>query len=206
MNKASTKKIVFTALFAALICAGCFISIPLPGLVPITVQNMFAVLAGTVLGGVQGAAAVGIFLILGAVGIPVFSGVKGGFAILTGPTGGFLIGYFLGALVAGLILGKPSVSEKKPTALNVIAVIIATVVGFVLNYLPGIPWFLAVMAGRGAEKTVSQAMQACLIPFIPGDSIKIVVTIILTLILRPVCARFLYSDYEEDDIAKNSKK
>ena len=77
----STIRSVFIALFAALICSGCFISIPI-GLVPVTVQNMFALMSGVILGSIHGAAAVGIFLLLGALGIPVFSGVKGGIAII----------------------------------------------------------------------------------------------------------------------------
>ena len=98
MNTATLKS-VFTALFAALICAGSVIAIP-AGPVPIVLQNAFAVLAGLLLGPIQGAGAVGLFLIAGALGLPVFSGGKGGFAVFAGPTGGYLAGYFFAALVA----------------------------------------------------------------------------------------------------------
>lgn len=189
-----TLQSVFVSLFAALICAGCFISIPLPGLVPITLQNMFAVMAGTIMGSVQGAGAVGLFLILGCIGVPVFSGMHGGIGVLTGPTGGFLIGYFLGALAAGLILGKPTLKEDRKNPVFVAKVCLATVFGFVLNYLPGIPWFLSVMTNRGKDMALGTALKACLIPFIPGDVIKIVVTVILTLALRPVIARYFSGD------------
>ena len=192
--KSSTLRSVFIALFAALICAGCFISVPLPGLVPITVQNMFAILSGVLLGNIQGAAAVGIFLVLGSIGVPVFSGMTGGLAIMTGPTGGFLIGYFLGALAAGLIAGIPRVAEKKRTVKTTLRIILATLAGFFCNYLPGIPWFMSVMTSRGKEVDLAFALKACLIPFIPGDTIKIVVTIILAMVLRPTVARYLYPE------------
>ncbi|MBQ3966511.1 MAG: biotin transporter BioY [Treponema sp.] len=196
----STIRSVFIALFAALICSGCFISIPI-GLVPITVQNMFALMSGVILGSIHGAAAVGIFLLLGALGIPVFSGVKGGIAIISGPTGGFLIGYFVGALAAGLIAGSPKLEEKKLTAKVVGKIILATLVAFILNYAAGIPWFMSVMEAKGAAKSLHEALKICLIPFIPGDSIKIIVTIILSLLIRPVVARYLADD--DADIKKD---
>ncbi len=196
----STIRSVFIALFAALICSGCFISIPI-GLVPVTVQNMFALMSGVILGSIHGAAAVGIFLLLGALGIPVFSGVKGGIAIISGPTGGFLIGYFVGALAAGLIAGSPKLEEKKLTAKVVGKIILATLVAFILNYAAGIPWFMSVMEAKGAAKSLHEALKICLIPFIPGDSIKIIVTIILSLLIRPVVARYLADD--DADIKKD---
>ncbi len=196
----STIRSVFIALFAALICSGCFISIPI-GLVPVTVQNMFALMSGVILGSIHGAAAVGIFLLLGALGIPVFSGVKGGIAIISGPTGGFLIGYFVGALAAGLIAGSPKLEEKKLTAKIVGKIILATLVAFILNYAAGIPWFMSVMEAKGAAKSLHEALKICLIPFIPGDSIKIIVTIILSLLIRPVVARYLTDD--DADIKKD---
>ncbi|MCR5724700.1 MAG: biotin transporter BioY [Treponema sp.] len=185
---------VFVAMFAALISAGCFISVPLPGLVPISIQNMFAILSGILLGNIQGAAATGLFLTLGALGIPVFSGMTGGFAVLTGPTGGFLAGYFFGSLAAGLIAGRPVPSEKKRTVPLVVKIILATLAGYFINYALGIPWFISVMTGRGKDVDLAFALKACLIPFIPGDSIKIVLTIILGLLLRPTVGRYLSPD------------
>ena len=157
---------------------------------------MFAAMAGVILGGIHGAAATGIFLLLGSLGIPVFSGVKGGFAVIAGPTGGFLIGYFVGALAAGLIAGSPKLEEKKLTAKIVLKNALATIVTFLLHYAAGIPWFMSVMESRGAAKSLHDALKICLIPFIPGDLIKIVVTIILSLVIRPVVARYLSATEE----------
>src|SRR6056297_2752500 len=80
------------ALLVALISAGAFISVPIPGSpVPIVLQNMFVILAGLVLPAGWAALTVGVYLLLGAVGLPVFAGATGGLAHLAGPTGGFLM-------------------------------------------------------------------------------------------------------------------
>ncbi|MDR2182111.1 MAG: biotin transporter BioY, partial [Treponema sp.] len=103
-----------TALFAALIAAGAFISFPLPfSPVPVVLQNFFAVLSGLVLGPVRGSAAVALYLLAGALGLPVFAGAAGGIAHFAGPTGGFLAGYLLAGLAAGLIAGKPRKRDSR---------------------------------------------------------------------------------------------
>lgn len=179
-------KAVFTALFAALIVVSAFISIPLPGSpVPIVLQNMMPVLAAALLGGVQGAGAAGLFLLAGSLGLPVFAGGRGGMAIILGPTGGFLIGYFLAAAAAGFYIGKPSPEQKTPLH----KIIIGTLLGFVLIYIPGIAQFIKI-TGKGLTEALSLA---CL-PFLPGDGLKAVLTVVLAAKLRPVIARYLYKD------------
>ncbi|MBP5283418.1 MAG: biotin transporter BioY [Treponema sp.] len=197
MNK-STLSAVYIALFAALICFGCFISIPV-GLIPITFQNMFAIMSGVMLGDFSGAVSAAIFLVLGSLGLPVFSGVKGGLAVVLGPTGGFLAGYLAGALIAGLIAGKPRLEEKNLSPKAVLKISLAVILGFTANYIPGIWRFMSVMEASGSAKTLSETLNLCLIPFIPGDSIKIVLTIVLSLSLRPVIARYLTSDEDTDE-------
>src|SRR5574344_2227740 len=127
---------VLTALFAALISAGCFIQIPLPGGVPIVLQDMLAMLSGMMLGPVYGTAAVLVFLILGCIGLPVFSGKAGLHVLIAGPTGGFLFGYLLGALAAGIILSLLLPTSKKQSTLKsyiaiTVAGLVATIVVFV---------------------------------------------------------------------------
>lgn len=209
-KKANMLRSTFTALFAALICVGCFISIPLPGGVPITVQNLFAVLAGLILGPLQGAGAVGLFLILGGLGIPVFSGVVGGIAILIGPTGGFLWGYFIAALVAGFIVGTPSVREKQFSVKQWIRIAIASLVGFALIYVPGVPWFRhivlsnpenslhTVIKGLSVGEQFKKVLGWTVTPFIAGDIIKIVISVPLAAIIRPVAAKYLYPNDEKE--------
>ncbi len=91
-------------LFAALISIGAYIAIPIPGTpVPIVLQNMFIILAGFILGPWWGLAAVIFYLMLGAAGLPVFSGGTGGLVKFAGPTGGYLLGYIPAIIVFGLV-------------------------------------------------------------------------------------------------------
>ena len=194
----------FVALFAAFICVGCFLRIPV-GVVPIVLQNAICILCAILLGGWKGFLPCALWLLAGIIGLPVYSGGTGGFVIWMGPTGGFLLGYFIGAIAASFIAGKPSVSEKKLNAVTVIRVSVAAVVGMVLIYVPGIMHFAhwAVEGSKVPEgKTVlSYAMAACCLPYIPGDIIKTVVIIPVALKIRPVLAQYLYckpSDLEQE--------
>ena len=191
----------FIALFAALICVGCFIKIPL-GVIPIVLQNILCILTGVLLGGFLGATPAALFLLAGLIGLPVYSGGSGGIAVWLGPTGGFLPGYLLGALVSGLIAGKPSVTEKKITLKTALRVTAAIVAGMVILYIPGVIRFAYWALGAGkvpAEKSVvAYTMSACVIPYIPGDIIKTIVAVPVALKLRPVLAQYLYSEKKEN--------
>ena len=187
--------ISFIALFAAIICVGCFIRIPI-GVIPIVLQNVLCILCGVLLGGVLAGAPTALFLLAGLIGLPVYSGGSSGLAVWLGPTGGFLPGYLLGAVLAGFIAGKPSVDQKKITLVTAIRVSIAIIAGMVILYIPGVIRFSywATAAGKvPAEKTAfAYTMAACVIPYIPGDILKTVIAIPVALKLRPVLAQYLY--------------
>lgn len=181
MNK-HTLKIVYTALFAALICAGSLMAIPI-GPVPIVLQNAFAVLAGLLLGPIQGAIAVALFLLIGGLGLPVFSGGRGGFAIFAGPTGGYLIGYFVASIIAGLIMLMYSENKGKQ---KIIITSLASLTAFVAIYIPGV-----LLLKHALSLSFKTALIKGLVPFLVGDLIKMVILIPITLNLKPVIARYL---------------
>lgn len=191
-SKTISKRAILVALFAAFVCVGCFIQIPLPGGVPIVIQDMMAMLSGLILGPLYGTISVLIFLILGGLGLPVFTG-KGGFDKITnGPTGGFLIGYLFAALVAGLVVHflvkeENAESSKQTKIYNWIifafAAILATVVCFVL----GIWGFHRVKPDLPMQKVY----EFTLIPFIPGNIIKLIVMIPLSKKLYPIVKNYL---------------
>ncbi|MBW1650823.1 MAG: biotin transporter BioY, partial [Deltaproteobacteria bacterium] len=124
------KMMIYASLFAALTAAGAYIAIPI-GPVPIVLQNLFVLLAGLALGGKWGAVSIGIYLIAGAVGLPVFAIGTGGIGRFAGPTGGYLIGFFFAAYITGIIS-----SIKKNTFFDIIAMII----GSAVIYIFGITW------------------------------------------------------------------
>ena len=168
-------RIVLPALFAALISVGAFMAFPLPGSpVPIVLQNLLVVLAGLLLGPLQGGAAVLLFLVLGALGFPVFSGGHGGLAWFAGPTGGYLVGYALAALVAGLLSGTRKAFTSFVASFAGFATIL--IVGAArLKFYKSMGWGGAFAAG--------------ILPFLIGDSIKAVFAALLALKLGPIVDR-----------------
>lgn len=167
------RRTVFIALFTALIIIGGYIAFPIPfSPVPIVLADFFVVLAGLCLGA-SGAVSVGLFLFLGALGLPVFAGGKSGLAIFMGPTGGFLIGYLLGALACGWLshLGKPSRIK------DLTAVILANLIVFSI----GMPWLKVIL-----KVSWDRALALGLLPFLPGNLIKMAAAFVLIQIARPV--------------------
>jgi biotin transport system substrate-specific component len=184
--KRAGKKIIlrisFTALFAALISAGAFFSIPI-GPVPIVLQNLIALLAALILGPFLGGAAVALFLLAGVLNLPVFAGGTGGIARLLGPTGGYLAGYFIMAVAAGLIAGRPGPDRKKDSYPRMVIAIIA---GLLIVYVPGVYW-LKLKAGYDWAKAIG----AGFVPFIIGDCIKAAAAILMIPRLRRAAADHL---------------
>lgn len=170
MNRTTLIRIILTALFSALIAAGAFIRIPLPP-VPITLQTLFALIAGLVLPLPLALSSLAIYLLLGLAGLPVFTS-GGGFAAFSGPTGGYLAGLVPAVLIEGLML---KVFRKKSLALYLAAALLATVA----IYIPGLFWL-----AHSRSLSLSAALAGGLYPFIIGDVIKLVIAAFTALKLR----------------------
>jgi biotin transport system substrate-specific component len=170
----SIRQTVFASLMAALIAAGAFLAIPI-GPVPIVLQNFFVLLAGLLLGARWGLAAVGIYLLAGAVGLPVFAGATGGIARFVGPTGGYLLGY----LPAVWIVGTFSEKGAGRLAFDLAGLLL----GSLVVYVAGVPVLKAVTG-----MTWAKAATAGMLPFLPGDLLKIAAAVPAARALRPVLA------------------
>lgn len=152
---------VYAALFAALIAVLGLVSIPLPiSPVPVTGQSLAIMLTGSILTVRQSAYSVLTFLLLGAVGVPVFAGMTGGIGILVGPRGGYLIGFLVGAVVIALLKGQNNNKWRLAFA-NVAG-------GIIVIYTLGMLW-LNFVTGMGLEK----AFTVGVLPYIPGDLFKV---------------------------------
>jgi biotin transport system substrate-specific component len=168
--------LTLSALFAALTAAGTFIAIPLPmSPVPLVLQNLFALLSGLVLGPLGGASAVGLYLLAGAIGVPVFAGASGGFVHFLSPTGGFLFGYLLMATAAGFIAGTPHAERSCPLW----RMALAAAAGIILQYVPGVIQLKLVI-----DDSWPGALAKGFLPFIIGDGIKGVLAVLSACRLR----------------------
>jgi biotin transport system substrate-specific component len=177
-------KIALTVFFAALTMAGAHIAFPI-GPIPISMQNLFILLSGLVLGPVMGSAAVGLYLFAGILNVPVFALGGGGIARFTGPAGGYFVGYLLAVLTAGIIAGGPKADVKAETSQT--RIIIAAIAALLVSYVPGLIWF-KIRMNLDWTKTFLTGF----IPFIIGDTLKGIVAVLITTRLRRIAADFLY--------------
>ena len=176
--KLTVRQISSTALMAAVICILSPIAIPLAGQVPVSLATLAVMLTGALLGPYLGTLAVLIYLLLGGIGLPVFAGWTGGFALLFGMTGGYLFGYLPLAFLTGLAAEK----MKHPGDWKILTA--GMIAGTAVLYLIGTAWF---MKYTGMDLTASLA--ACVIPFLPGDCLKMIITCILVPRLMPAAQK-----------------
>ncbi|MFC4944617.1 biotin transporter BioY [Pseudonocardia sp. GCM10023141] len=173
-----------TVVFAAFIgVLGIFPGVYVGGsAVPIVLQNMGPLLTGGILGARRGVAAVVLFLALTAIGLPLLSGGRGGIGAFIGPSGGFILGWILSALVVGLIVAR--VRPKLPMLL------VATLAGILVDYAIGIPW-LGVYTGDLGAAAVSSLV------FVPGDIAKAVVAALVAAVVHRALPGTLLGTREE---------
>ena len=164
-NTSRAQSIVRIALTIAIMAVSAWISIPI-GPVPFTLQCFAVAFAICVLHAKECLASVGGYLVLGAFGVPVFSSMRGGISILAGVTGGFLWGYFIGALAGLAILAAFKKMGKDRTF---VACLCACVAYLLCTYFCGTVQFMGV-----AGASVQAALAACVIPFVAVDVAKLV--------------------------------
>lgn len=165
-----TYDLVYIALFAVLIAICAWISVPTT--VPFTLQTFGVFLTVGLLGGKRGSMAVLVYILLGAAGIPVFSGFTGGVGRLLGNTGGYIVGFLASALVMWAL---EKVMGRKTWALAV-----QMVLGLIACYAIGTVWFMVIYSGTSGTVGLMTVLGWCVIPFVIPDLIKIALALILT--------------------------
>lgn len=170
MRTAFSQKLTLAALLSALLAILSQIQIPMPP-VPISLSLLAVYLAGALLGRRWGATSAGVYVALGAAGVPVFSGFSGGLSALLGPTGGFLAGYILCAWLVGLLTQKTGFSRR--------SLLLSMAVGTAACYASGTLWFVL-----STGTALRAALAVCVLPFLPGDLIKILLASSLCLRLQ----------------------
>jgi biotin transport system substrate-specific component len=173
------------AFFAALTAVLSQIMVPLPFTpVPINLAYLAVLLCGSVLGAKNGAIAMFVYILLGAAGAPVFAGLQSGLGYMAGPTGGYIIGYLPMAVVMGLLTGRSmargidkgaeagieSAGDRGKKTLKSIGLTIAKgVPALAVGYAFGTVWFMISM-----ERGLLESLLMCVVPFIPGDMLKVI--------------------------------
>lgn len=169
------KDIVLCSLFAALIAVCSWISIP--ATIPFTLQTFGVFVTVGILGGRKGLITVLLYIIMGLIGLPVFSNFTGGFAILAGNTGGYIIG-FLG--IAGVMWLFENLFGK-----NLWSLASSMVLGLLVCYAFGTAWFMVAYARSAGAVGLATVLSWCVFPFIVPDLLKISLAIVLVKRLKP---------------------
>lgn len=177
MKKSNALLITTCGIFTALLCILAPISVPI-GPIPISLSGLVIYLSIYVIGMKKSLISYVVYLLLGLVGLPVFSGYQGGLAKIAGPTGGYLVGYILVIVIGGIVYEKVNGKAKIP------ATIVAMMVGTVVCYAFGTAWFVFQM-----DCELSYALGVCVYPFIPFDCGKIAIATLLGVPVRKTLAK-----------------
>ena len=171
-SRLRTLDMAYIALFAVLMAVCAWITVPLPKpLVQFTMQPFAMFMALATLGGRRGLYAMVVYLLLGAVGVPVFSGFRGGIGVLLDTTGGYIIGFVAAALVYWLLTVR--LGDSLPVKA------IACVLGLAVCYAFGTAWFLVVYARTSGPIGLMTALGWCVFPYIIPDLVKLALAVIL---------------------------
>ena len=164
MKKNTIYTMTACALMAALMCVLCPVSVPI-GPIPISLSILVLIVTTLVLGTWRALVSYTVYLLLGAVGMPVFSGFQGGLAKLAGPTGGYLVGFFLVIAIGGVVMEW---SHR-----NIPLTMLGMAAGVAADYALGTAWFVF-----QTKSTLAHALEVCVYPFIPVDLAKILVGVL----------------------------
>lgn len=186
-NFLTTKKVILTGMFTAIIIVMSQIVIPLQP-IPFSLSFLAIFLTGAILEPKYALLATLAYILLGAFGLPVFAGLKGGIHVITGMTGGFIMSYPIMAFITSISY-KLAIKAKSPPFKN-LSLVIIPILGMTLSvfmgYLIGSLWFVYI-----SNSTMAYALAVCVFPFIPFDLIKVAIAIILGAILRKVTRPFV---------------
>ncbi len=164
-NKLNVRDMIYIALMAVVIALCSWLSVP--AAVPFTMQTFAVFCALLLLGGKRGFFAVLLYVLLAAFGLPVLSGFRGGIGALLGPTGGYVLGFLLGALLYWMM-------EKGRSRL------VPLILGLLVCYLFGTLWFVYVYSSGGKEIGFGAALTLCVLPYLLPDAIKLALAFVLT--------------------------
>lgn len=188
-GKGKTYDMAYIAAFTVLIAICSWISIP--AVVPFTLQTFAVFLAVTVLGGKRGTMAVTLYVLLGAIGLPVFSEFTGGLGVILRNTGGYIIGFILSALV--MWLTESLFMKRLPAKYTLVIQAVSMVFGLLACYAAGTAWFMFMYMKDSGPIGLTTVLGWCVIPFIIPDAAKIALALMLGRKLRKPLGKIMGS-------------
>ena len=172
--RSAAKGIAQTALGVALITVCAWVTIPV-FTIPFTLQTFAVAFVGALLGWKKGTAAVAVYVLMGLVGVPVFSGFKSGVVALAGPTGGYIVGFVFLALFPALANLLPITKTAKRCAISYLFMVI----GLAVCYAFGTGWFVVMY-----KCSVGYALMLCVVPYLAADFVKLALAALLAVRLQ----------------------
>ncbi len=189
-----TKDMILVSMFTALTAIGAFISLPTQP-VPFTLQSLFCIYSGILLGSKRGALSQVVYVLLGLAGAPIFAGGKGGISVISSPTFGFILGFILCSYVAWKI------TERFET-ISILKLLFATSCVTLALYAIGAPIFYLIFKTI-TPTTFNGAMKLAVYPFLPNDLIKIVLVSVTSFKVIPILRKAGYLSIAKEKQALN---
>jgi len=170
--KLTTREMTYIAITPALMAATAWVAIPLSIGAPITLQTLFVMICALLFTSKISTQSMIVYVLLGMIGIPIFAGFTGGFGVIVGPTGGFIVGFIIMAFFISKMKNVKIINNEK------IDIIIILVIANIILYMIG-GTYMAFVLGTDIPRTI-----AILTPYIPGDILKIIVSLYAYLNIR----------------------
>lgn len=183
------RDIGYIGMMAAILAVCSWLTIPV-GEIAITLQTLGVCLAAGLLGWKRGTVCVAVYILLGICGIPVFSGFKNFYALLAGPSAGYVVGFLFTAVIVGVasdllhLVCKDSENKILRVILQLTVLAVAMVIGVAICYVFGTMWYLWIYKGSATAENLQIALTYCVYPFIVPDLIKIIVATFLVYRLK----------------------
>ena len=178
------RNICYIALFAAVLTVCAWISIPISG-IAITLQTMGVCMASGFLGWKRGTVCVIAYILLGVCCVPVFSGFKNFYALIAGPSAGYVVGFMFTSLIVGLtsdklrLIGAKCTDKIKSRILQITVLAVSMAVGIAVCYVFGTLWFMLIYKGSVTAENLQVALTFCVYPYLIPDLIKIIAATVL---------------------------
>ncbi len=172
------KDLIKTSLFVVLMIVGAFINVSFGSPIPYTLQTLFVLMSGIVLGVKYGPLSQVVYILLGLFGLPIFTQGRGGFGALMSPTFGFLLGFILGAYITALLFKKLAIKN------NYVRGVVSAIIGAAVIYIPGILYFYVLQNAIIGKAMSLLTISGFMVPFFIPDIMKAIVAGLLGVLIR----------------------